>query len=122
MENASEASSTVAGAKDDGLTLAPEVEEKGAVTLLEGDLEKTYYVSTKTNIVCEQCIDIYIEDVCVGFVGFVGWDSSVSVTFLLNTYPARFSFVTLRIRHYRRHYSWETRLIKSILTYFNPSI
>lgn len=45
MENPSEAAAAVAGAKDDGLQLAAEVEQKGAVALLEGDLEKTYYVS-----------------------------------------------------------------------------
>ena len=46
MENASEASAVVAAAKEGGLTVAPDIEEKGVVTLLEGDLEQAYYVSS----------------------------------------------------------------------------
>lgn len=45
MDNATEATAVVDGAKEGGLTLGPEVEEKGAVTLLEGEVEQAYYVS-----------------------------------------------------------------------------
>lgn len=45
MENASEAAAAVDGTKDGGLELAPEVEQRGGVSLLEGDDEKAYYVS-----------------------------------------------------------------------------
>lgn len=48
MENASEAAAAVDGTKDGGLELAPEVEQKGGVSLLEGDDEKAYYVSVNT--------------------------------------------------------------------------
>lgn len=46
MGNASEAAAAMDAAKDGGLELAPEVEQKGALSLLEGDDEKAYYVST----------------------------------------------------------------------------
>lgn len=45
MENPSEASAAVEGSKDGGLTLATEVDDKGALSVLDGDVEKTYYVS-----------------------------------------------------------------------------
>lgn len=45
MENPSEATAVITAAKEDGLPLAAEVEEKGAVSLVEGDEEKSYYVS-----------------------------------------------------------------------------
>lgn len=48
MENASEAKAVVEAAKEDGLALAPEMKEKGVVTLLEGDVEQAYYVSTQS--------------------------------------------------------------------------
>lgn len=51
MENASEAAAALDAGKDGGLELAPEVEQKGTVSLLEGEDEKTYYVSTST-LVC----------------------------------------------------------------------
>eukprot|EP00903_Cladosiphon_okamuranus_P015589 g14394.t1 len=43
MEHVSEAAAALNAAKDVGLELAPEVEQKGTVSLLEGDDEKTYY-------------------------------------------------------------------------------
>ena len=58
MENASEAAAAVDATKDGGLELAPEVEQKGAVSLLEGDDEKTYYVSTP-HISCSRTYPIH---------------------------------------------------------------
>eukprot|EP00752_Nemacystus_decipiens_P009062 g8091.t1 len=43
MGKASEASAAVEAAKDGGLELAPKVEQRGTVSLLEGDDEKNYY-------------------------------------------------------------------------------
>ena len=45
MENASEATAAVEGTKEEGVTLAAEVEDKGALVILQGDTEKEYYVS-----------------------------------------------------------------------------
>lgn len=44
MEEPSQATAVIEAAKDDGLELAAGVEEKGKLALLEGDVEKEYYV------------------------------------------------------------------------------
>lgn len=63
MEEPAQAAAAIAGTKEDGLTLATDIEDKGVITVLEGDIEKAYYVSFAvccTRLRCRRVLPMFL--------------------------------------------------------------